>query len=292
MKHRVVCMLFATPLVFAFACQVWPFNNDEPSARYRASDPLRMVTVHRGMPLPEEWGNFASKHDAKWTLTWDAVRDIPHRALLSGLKLAPHVEESNIEEVCRSFVADNEKLFGVREADLTVSRKALKGVWYVIFDQTHKGLRVHGGRVHFRVAKNGNLLLFGSESYPDVSLNVSPTVPENTAVVTAQRSVDFKDDTDELVQVKLIVYPDESVSPYHYYLAWRIRMRTKEPPGNWLVFVDAHTDQVIHSENQIRFDDVYGTATGFMLPEFYDETPVEMPYAHETVSVPGTGSDN
>jgi hypothetical protein len=244
------------------------------------------------MPIPGKWKAFISRYDAKWSVSWDDSRDIPHRALLSGLRLAQSATESNIEEICRSFVSANEDLFGVKNADLSLSEKALRGKWYIIFDQTHDGVPVYGGRVHFRVATNGNLLLFGSECYPQVNANVTPSVSKEKAVQTAKESVDFKDGRDELVETKLVIYADQTVTPYRYYLTWAVRLRTKTPPGNWLAFVDAHSNEIIHSENQIRFDTVSGTVTGFILPKYYNDTPVEMPFACERVSIVAVGQNN
>lgn len=292
MRSRGLTSILAVALVVLFALQAEAFRSEKTPEHYTTPGESRYVTIGGKTPVPLRWKEFTSNYDVEWTLRWDTVRDIPHRALFSGLKIAASVDQTNIEEACRSFVRANESLFGVKESDLAVSRKTLRGKWYVIFDQEYEGVPVYGGRVHFRVAENGNLLLFGSECFPHVDVNASPSVSEQAAVRTAKESVDFKEETDELVETKLLIYPDESVMPHRYHLAWTTRMRTKSPPGNWLVFVDAQSNEVIYSENQIRFDAVSGTVTGFMLPEFYDETPVEMPYAHETVTVPSIGQDN
>jgi len=292
MKSRSMFAVLTLAAVFASSFTAQAFTVTENAGGGQTLD----RPIHRHIPgsgpLPEKWKSFISRYDVNWSLRWDERRDLPHRALLSGLSLTTQLDEKGVLQSCRAFVDDNQALFGVESSELDVIRSTYKGKWYVIFQQTHRGLPVYGGRVHFRIADNGNLLMFGSECLPDVRVDITPAVAEEAAVSTAGRTVGYVPETDELADVELLIFPRETASGYAYSLAWSVRLRTDAPPGNWLVFVDAHTNEVIHSDNQIRFDDVYGTVTGFMLPEFYDETPVEAPYARETVTVPGTGSVN
>jgi hypothetical protein len=290
MKSRSVLAIIASAAILISAFSAQAFVGDETAGRSHPLDRSIYRLVPASGSLPEEWQSFLARYEVRWSLRWNDKTDLPHRALISGLNLAPRPDHSNIVELCRTFVDENHRLFGIRSADLEVLRSTLAGKWYIIFQQTYMSIPVYGGRVHFRVAESGNLLMFGSECFPDVNVDLAPAVDSRAAELTARRSVDYASGVDEVVETKLLIYPEGTESGFDFHLAWSVRIRTMDPPGNWLIFVDAHTNLVIHSENQIRFDDVYGSVTGFMLPEYYDETPVEAPYAHETVTVPGISS--
>jgi hypothetical protein len=292
MRRSACTGLVLSLVLFVISTAAYAFKEDGSSAPTSSPERQSYSQLGPSSALPEKWQTFISKHDVSWSLTWDDYRDIPHRALFSGLVLPGSIDESNVAQACLSFVAENEALFGVRADELETARSLFRGKWYLLFQQTYGGVPVYGGRVHFRVARSGEVLMFGSECYPGISLNVTPSVPEEAAIRTAETSVDFSASEDELLEVKLVVYPGGPEENNGNHLTWLVRMRTKSSPGNWFVFVDAHSNEIVYSENQIRFDDIYGTVTGFMLPEYYDETPVEMPYAHETVTVPGYGSNN
>ncbi len=54
-------------------------------------------------------------------------------------------------------------------------------------------------------------------------------------------------------------------------------------PVQWRYFVDAETGAVIERQNLMRYQEVSGTVTGMVHPEFPSDTPVEEPLANLTV---------
>ena len=133
-------------------------------------------------------------------------------------------------------------------ADLALNRVESDeaGLQHVRFDQVVHGVPVFGGQliVHLQgdrvVAVNGNY-------FPSVQVDTTPTVGQDASVALVR--ADIGDPQAELRADRsaLVVYMDEG----HPHLAWKVNVYSEKNLGNWLYFVDAHDNRIVHRLNQL-----------------------------------------
>jgi len=240
------------------------------------------------------WFDFKARYGGDWRVRWNELTGTPHRITGKGILLpgAESLREENIEQIARSFISENVNLFQVSSENL----KLLQGekhwkLWYVTFQQYYRNLLVYGGRVDFRFTEDGRLTVFGSDVYPKIDLEVKPTFSEEEALRIVKGATGFNPQTDEVLESKLFIYPREEEGKLKYHLAWQVEVKIKEPMADWVYFLDAHNGEVLFKENRIRYEYIFGTVTGKMLPEYYDEPLTLAPYKDERVDVTGVDAD-
>jgi hypothetical protein len=65
--------------------------------------------------------------------------------------------------------------------------------------------------------------------------------------------------------------------------AYRIQVRTDDPPGDWMTYVDAATGELLWRYNRVRFAAASGTVTGDVHPAVGTDTPVSVPFPNENL---------
>ncbi|WP_328586689.1 PepSY domain-containing protein [Neobacillus vireti] len=150
------------------------------------------------------------------------------------------------------------------KADLKVKKtdKDDLGMTHVRFNQTKNGIPVEGAEVlvHYNekneiVAVNGSL----NAEVDELDLNTKPEVNSEEALAAAKSSVDAPTQLQYKPTTELVVYPFEGESS----LAYKVNVNFHgEEPGNWFVFVDAHSGKVIDKYNAIMDADEIKTQTG------------------------------
>ncbi|MCE7791158.1 M4 family metallopeptidase [Salipaludibacillus sp. CUR1] len=141
------------------------------------------------------------------------------------------------------------------------------GMTHVRLQQTKNGIPVDRNElnVHFNednqiTTVNGN---FDNE-IENININTTPFVEKNTALQAAKDKVNAPDFV-EFEETDLIVYPFEE----DYHLAYRVNLEFHTgSPGNWYVYVDAHTGEVIDSYDAM-------TGLGEFFSEYIDTEPAK-----------------
>lgn len=122
------------------------------------------------------------------------------------------------------------------------------GMTHIRFQQTKNGIPVehHQLNVHFNeeneiVAVNGTF----NTKVDELHINTTPGIEQSTALQIAKEEVNAPEEVD-IEQSELVIYPVENNS----HLAYKINLEYyNEEQGNWNVYVDAHTGEVIDSYN-------------------------------------------
>ncbi len=200
-------------------------------------------------------------------ITWDQKTGVP--VFISvDLPAAQLNGAAQPEALARSFFAAYRDLYQMRDpsAELALDRVESDevGMQHVRFSQVVNAVPVFGGQliVHLQgdsvVAVNGNY-------FPNAQVNTTPKSSQADAVALVR--ADIGDPQAELRADRsgLVVYVDEG----HPHLAWKINVYSEKNLGNWLYFVDAHDNRVVHQLNQMdaaRKITVYDAGNGTSLP--------------------------
>ncbi|WP_312471428.1 M4 family metallopeptidase [Neobacillus sp.] len=133
---------------------------------------------------------------------------------------------------------------------------------HVRFNQTKNGVPVEGAEVIVHYNENNQIVAVNGSVNTDLdnlNLNTKPEVNSENALAVAKKSVDAPAQLQYDPTTELVVYPFEG----EHSLAYKVNVNFHgKEPGNWFVFVDAHTGKVIDQYNAIMDADEINTQTG------------------------------
>ncbi|MCG8434365.1 MAG: hypothetical protein MJA83_10075, partial [Gammaproteobacteria bacterium] len=236
---------------------------------------------------------------------------LPQRISGHSIQLGRDVNEDNIERLTRNALRQIRGVLQIdiaqlqfNKADFQAPRNpgASAGTWYVYYHQVYRGVPVHGGAVTL-VVRDTEITSFGINVFPDINIAASPDYAREQAI---QKLTRLHRESAPL-ESELVVYSKRRDGSLQYFLAWDVLMPAEKAPFaiaypglretesqqdprelvrvQWRYFIDARNGNIIQRINTMRAEDVTGTVTGMILPEFPSDTPVASPIANMTVQV-------
>jgi Zn-dependent metalloprotease len=294
----VLTVLAAVAIVIP-ACA---FNPTDQSARWeipRVGAPSQQIWQSNVVGEPSAIkapaaAAFADRHGGTWIYQVNRLTGTYHQFYGSGIQLGAELKSAeDVEAAARSFIRDNQELFGISSDNLTLlSCTNALGKWAIIFQQTYQGLKVYGGRVHLVFTEGGRLFAMGSDAYTKVNISKSPTLDEAYALAIAKADIGYREETDKVELDELMVLPVEvGEAGIEYRLAYRFDLRTADPYGLWATWISADTGDILWRENHIRFTNFTGHAQADVEWDGYcDGTTTDYPVADMRISIGGVGT--
>jgi len=301
---RALASTVVATAVMVFAVSAWSFSPNEESSRWevpRLGAPSQQIWGARSLDDPETepapaLAAFAGRHGGTWDYQVNHRTGTYRHIYGSGIDLGVELDSAEqVESLAREFIKDNQDIFAVAGDDLRLkSCTHALGKWAIIFEQTYRGLRVYGGRVHLVFTEGGRLFEMGSDAYPGIGLAPVPALAEASALGLARINIGFKDETDAVEFSELMVLPVESgEAGMEYRLAYRFDLRTADPHGLWATWIDASSGEMLWRENHIRYANFTGHVQGDIEWESYcDGTTADYPVADMRITVSGVGTAN
>ena len=261
---------------------------------------------------------FAFQSD-DWEVRWDTRSDRPNliqgvgipllpgrgnKLAVADLKLAhpgaPDV--ADVEARLRGFLADFPELLNVGGLDLrldpasTVNVGDQKQIWFVEFQQFHRGVPVDGAKVYFRI-NNGNIVQLGAEKIAEVRTSPRPKIDRAAAIAAVVQALGFQvNEIQELVEpgtLKLLPALTAGEQPaekyqgapgrgYRHLLVWEVAFRRAGDPATWEAKVDAKTGRILSIRD--RNDYVAAQVSGGIYPVTNTDPEVVrgLPFANVT----------
>ncbi|QQK74785.1 peptidase M4 family protein [Salicibibacter cibarius] len=164
-------------------------------------------------------------------------------------------QESNADSAKRFLEANNDffdMTDPIQDMEVLEEQTDDEGMTHIRLQQTKNGIPVEGHEVivHFDEdttidSVNGH---FDSQVDEMDTISSSAVFPEDEAIENAREAVNAPEDLEEDPETELVYYPvgDDT----HLVYKANITFMTEEP-GNWFVFVDASTGEVIDQYNTI-----------------------------------------
>ncbi len=233
------------------------------------------------------WRSFQSRNGA-WRAIWNETTRTPHRAFGPSIALPGFAATSEgVDASVRRFIMANSALFdGVTQLSL-VNARNVNNTWYVRYRQNVGGIQVLYEDWEFRVSSDGRLFMFGTDAKrPEGGVLTAPRIPASVAREAAHRGLTFETATDEVIEGPLYVIPVEREGGIVHRLAYEMTVRTKQPVGAWLTYVDAENGEVLLRRDRIRHN-VGGTVTGMVHPNLASDSLTTLPLKDARVSVGG-----
>lgn len=157
------------------------------------------------------------------------------------------------EAAARDFLARHAALFGVRR-DLAGFRVAHRtqdlGGEVLTFAQDYRGVPVFEGSILVGFDPEGRILAVRNEAAPDLDLATDATLTRAQAIAAAEDALAASFAGYEEGAGLVVVQGDKRHPGFH--LAWEIHGYLREPLGDWHIFVDARTGDVVRTLDQLK----------------------------------------
>jgi Zn-dependent metalloprotease len=190
-------------------------------------------------------------------VTIDARTKIPQKII--NMDVIPSIlienketlTEKNIDNVMKSFLARNVKIFSVKPEEIKmVSATQRKEKWYVKYQQYYKNIPVYKSNVSFVATKEGRIQSYGSSYVPEIDVPIDPKISLENAIEIARKTYDSKlgqglKERDN----QLIIYPIKTDSEIKYHLAWKFLLfsEQRDPDVEKIFIIDAVDGQILKS---------------------------------------------
>jgi flagellar hook capping protein FlgD/thermolysin metallopeptidase-like protein len=232
------------------------------------------------------WQAFRGRY-GDWNAVWNEATASPHRTFGPPIALAGFADQAaSVDRAVRAFIHANADIFGPAPDLELVTAERAGIVWYVRYRQTVAGVPVLFSDWEFRVGANGNLFAFGADAErPAPGTLTRPGLVGAVAREAAKQGLAFNPGTDRVEggsELALLPYPTEDGTELR--LVYEVDVRTANPRGNWLTYVDAATGDVLLRANRVRYD-ISGTVTALVHPLIPTESLVQVPLPHLNVTV-------
>ena len=241
---------------------------------------------------------FAHQSD-EWEVRWDKRSDRPNVIQGVGIPLLPGrgnnlnaaelklgrdggVRTADVETKLRAFMDEFPELLGVSNFDLRLDAKSTvnvgeeKQIWFVEFQQFHRGVPVEGAKVYFRI-NNGNIVQFGADRVSEVRMNPTPKIGRVAALATVLQTLGFRVDQVQEIRnpgtLKLVPALTAGERPaekfegtlgrgYRHYLVWEVAFSRAGDPAVYKAQVDAKSGRLL----SLIDENYYAQVTGGVYP--------------------------
>lgn len=207
-----------------------------------------------------------------------------HPELGSAHRIFPENDHYNhipdVVERSKQYIEGSPHIFrtGSEESELIIHENK-NGTDVIIFRQTVHAIPIYQSRIDFRYKKQ-KLMWMGVDTYPNVDINVTPSIEAEVALLLAESELEF-----DLANQDFIVDEPTLYIYAHglddYRLAWRLGLfvhhddpkRFERSVSNYLVWVDANSGEVFSVFDRVEEIEIQGHVTGMVK---------DVPYGTET----------
>ncbi|MFF2449655.1 M4 family metallopeptidase [Neobacillus sp. NPDC058068] len=165
-----------------------------------------------------------------------------------------------------NYLKKNEGKTGIKNPDKSLKVKDTQkdelGMTHVRFNQSINGVNVEGSEVIVHFNKNNEVVSINgriNQTIADDTVDTTASLRSDTALKTAMSTVNAPNELTYEPTTELVVYPFEGEN----HTAYKVNVNFMgDEPGNWFVFVDAKTGQVIDKYNGLMHADEIRTQKG------------------------------
>ncbi|ODS36745.1 MAG: hypothetical protein A7316_02425 [Candidatus Altiarchaeales archaeon WOR_SM1_86-2] len=189
------------------------------------------------------------------------------------------LNKTNIGSETLNVLSDNKYLLKVKSEDLKlVKAEHGQGNWYVNYQQHYHNIPVSRAFVGLTLTNEGKVTILGSDFHQGINIPTTPEISKRDAIEVAKSYVNFDNKTDFTDSIYLVIFPVDK----KYYLAWKVKLFSNDPLGDWVFFIDANSGKIIYRYNAMRFGSVSGRVTAMIYPEHpaQDQKEVNFTYGH------------
>ncbi len=242
--------------------------------------------VQQRLTVSKRWQSFVQKN-GQWSVQWNEATGTPHRAFGKGIPIDGYsfISRGNVEAAARTFLTNNAQTLGVSPDHLKLARADfVNHRWYVSFQQMKEEIPVLFSEIELRIFENGNVMALGVDFYPQIDISLTPVISYSAAKTIAVNFLNFDAAKDRVSgNGQLFILPRRIDQTIEYHLVYQVDVLTKNPVGNYIVMVDAHSGEIIWRHNRVRNIDV--TVSGEVQEVLPSDPFVENAMADQYVTI-------
>lgn len=257
-SHVYRFVFFALITVFGSALAFQPVDQNSLEIPLPAYDDYGFSSWRSDQGIHAVEAQLIEEFGGNWRVwNWNARTNTPQYFYGHSTALfSPLSDEVAAEQAARSLMSSQPEVFRTTDSDLHLSAvEHALGKWAVHFQQTWNGMEVWQGKAMALFSEDGRLVLAGSDFHSEINLDPSPVISSAQAEAIAIAALPYDPATDRIdtaPELQVLPYP-RSEADVSYHLAWRLRVRTDSPLGNWQTWVDAHSGEILWRSNEIHF---------------------------------------
>ncbi|MFC2154694.1 hypothetical protein ACFLRC_04365, partial [Candidatus Altiarchaeota archaeon] len=250
------------------------------------------VTLILDPPL-ENFSDYVDEFKSSYGNLWKIVKE-NNRVKALGYGLSPDGVEnvstdSQLDEVTRTFLGQNSKVFGTDIADLETIRIDTDNLpnndisQYLYYKQYYEGIPVYGSYV-LAAYKNGKIVQVKSKFFEGIEIDTSYVVSLEEATEIARQEEGIPGNIVPL-KAELIVFPVRVGDGTEHIFSWEILFpMSAETGGSWIFIIDADTGDVVRYWDS-AVSQVSGTVTGSIYPALASDDLVNVNFENEHVYI-------
>lgn len=191
--------------------------------------------------------------------TWNENAGVP---VFVKEKVAEKRAASNAANAL-AYLEKIEEKTGIKEPKKNLKTKSVNedslGMTHVRFNQAVNGIPVEGAEVVVHYSDKNELVSVNGSHVPEVSVDTTPEVSVVRAVQSAKQSVNAPEELEYEPSSDLVIYPFDGQD----HLAYKVNVNfLGEEPGNWFVFVDAKSGEIVDQYNALMHADGHHESVG------------------------------
>ncbi|MBM2813954.1 MAG: cysteine-rich repeat protein [Ignavibacteria bacterium] len=289
MKNLFFAFLFTPIVIFANG------NNDNNEKKYDVLLPEQTQPSVQGISnqLPpgtsELWQRF-NKDNGKWSAMFDPYTGTAVRAFGQPIAIDGYekISKDNIQDASMAFLKKNSDLLKIKTDNLKfIQADFVNNRWYVSFRQTYDGIEVLFSEVELRIFGNGKVMAFGVEFFNVPDLIMKPTISPNVAFSSAYSGMEGVKNTNEILsQPPVYVLPIKNNGQIDFKLIYEFEISDETKSYN--AYVDAHNGSLLWRYSNTYNMDVKFQTKGSVVLKTPGDTPVNVNFPYETVTVNST----
>jgi len=266
---------------------------------------------HQELRKDASWKSFLSKKGEGWKILRNEAENYLRvdNTDLSGKPSRKLSNQTDFAEEAKKFIQENESIFKISYQNFRMEKVYQRGgIWYVRFSQyvpqpaPMEDVPVYGSNLTFRYQQSGNLLTFGGNIYPGITLDPQFSQPRPEAqpapvAVDSQAAIRIAADNlglspDSLTcnEPRLVIYPyTEQDNQNVTYLCWEIEITSAAGASSsmqargWRYFIDARNGTIIEGYDRARYV-ISGKIQGQIFPE-YPNMMISAPFPNLKIMV-------
>lgn len=249
---KTMMLLFITTVAFSHESNYKFDRNTDPALKTIIKDRKKTLNADLQKQFAEQqaWKSFIGAN-GNWMVWFNEQTGKPRKAVGQPVSMGLPL---NARAIADGFISQKLSVFEVPVSQLVFNNVASSTKYdFVNYKQFYNGVEVLWARMQIKMMHDGRVMQFENNVFNDISLNISPSVSEASAVAAAANVGITITQTIINSNVKIVAEPAGNKNIYHLVYEVNVKGNDAENiPRNYYTLVDAHSGEILYRDNMVR----------------------------------------
>lgn len=262
-----ICILIIISIISSLQASNRKFINPNQKRQFN-------LQIQQNLSNRPVWTNFKQSHGNNWSVLWDELTSTPYLLKQNHFQLSLPINETNAESKGRQILSNLQTVFRISSSQFQLTSSLNRdGNWHLSFRQIYNNYPVYSSRIQFKINSDGKVSRIRSNVFPDLSVSVTPSISQQTAIDSAKRLFNFQESIDSLCNISYGIFPVINLNSVSDKFVYVITLADGDMPGKWTYFVDTESGNVITNRKEFSNDIISGSVSGYIYPEHPPQYP-------------------